>query len=34
MLLNSHVPAALIDRFHTAKINNLEKVEVWGSGNH
>ena len=31
-LLNSHVPAALIDRFHTAKTNNLEKVEVWGSG--
>ena len=30
--LNSHVPAALIDRFHMAKINNLEKVEVWGSG--
>ncbi len=29
---SSHVPAALIDRFHTAKINNLEKVEVWGSG--
>ena len=30
--LNSHVPAALIDRFHLAKLKNLEKVEVWGSG--
>ncbi len=30
--LNSHVPAALIDRFHTAKINDSKKVEVWGSG--
>ena len=30
--LNSHVPAALVDRFHVAKINNFEKVKVWGSG--
>ena len=30
--LNSHVPAALLDRFHEAKINNFEKVKVWGSG--
>ncbi len=30
--LNSHVPAALVDRFHEAKINNFEKVKVWGSG--
>ena len=30
--LNSHVPAALLDRFHVAKINNFETVTVWGSG--
>ena len=30
--LNSHVPAALLDRFHEAKVNNFEKVKVWGSG--
>ena len=30
--LNSHVPAALLDRFHVAKINNFEEVKVWGSG--
>ena len=30
--LNSHVPAALVDRFHEAKINNFEEVKVWGSG--
>ena len=29
---NSHVPAALIRRFHEAKIRKLPKVEVWGSG--
>jgi len=30
---NSHVIPALIRRFHEAKINNGEKVVVWGSGN-
>ena len=30
---NSHVPAALIDRFHKAKIKNKKEVIVWGSGN-
>jgi len=30
---NSHVIPALIRRFHNAKINNEEKVIVWGSGN-
>ena len=30
---NSHVIPALIRRFHGAKINNEEKVIVWGSGN-
>jgi len=30
---NSHVIPALIRRFHEAKINNEEKVIVWGSGN-
>lgn len=30
---NSHVVPALIRRFHEAKINNCEKVTVWGSGN-
>lgn len=29
---NSHVPAALIRRFHEAKVRKLPKVEVWGSG--
>ena len=29
---NSHVVPALIRRFHQAKENNLDKVEVWGSG--
>ena len=29
---NSHVPAALIRRFHEAKLRKLPKVEVWGSG--
>ena len=29
---NSHVIPALIRRFHEAKINKLNKVEVWGSG--
>ena len=30
--LYSHVPAALLRRFHTAKINKYENVEVWGTG--
>jgi GDP-L-fucose synthase len=30
--LNSHVPAALIRRFHEAKLNNAPVVTVWGSG--
>lgn len=30
---NSHVVAALIDRFHKAKISNESSVVVWGSGN-
>ena len=29
---NSHVIPGLIYRFHEAKINNLRKVKVWGSG--
>jgi len=29
---NSHVLPALIRRFHEAKINNLDTVEIWGSG--
>ena len=29
---NSHVVAALLDRFHKAKEKNLKKAEVWGSG--
>jgi GDP-L-fucose synthase len=30
--LNSHVPAALIRRFHEAKLNKTPVVTVWGSG--
>lgn len=30
---NSHVPAALIRRFHEAKLANAPQVSVWGSGN-
>ena len=30
---NSHVIAALIDRFHIAKMKNLSKVTIWGTGN-
>lgn len=30
---NSHVPAALIRRFHEAKLANLPEVKVWGTGN-
>lgn len=29
---NSHVPAALLQRFHQAKINGNESVTVWGTG--
>lgn len=32
-LKNSHVLPALIRKFHEAKINDLEKVIVWGTGN-
>lgn len=31
-LNNSHVLPALLRKFHTAKINNSESVEIWGSG--
>ncbi len=30
--LNSHVPAALIRRFHEAKMTNAPTVTVWGTG--
>jgi GDP-L-fucose synthase len=30
---NAHVLPALIRRFHEAKINNAEKVTIWGTGN-
>ena len=30
---NGHVPAALLNRFHKAKIKEVSSVEVWGSGN-
>ena len=29
---NSHVPAALIRRFHEARLNNAPSVVVWGTG--
>jgi GDP-L-fucose synthase len=29
---DSHVPAALVRRFHEAKINGAESVQVWGTG--
>lgn len=29
---NSHVPAALLQRFHKAKVNGDDKVMIWGSG--
>ncbi len=29
---DSHVPAALMRRFHEAKINGAESVQVWGTG--
>ena len=31
-LRNSHVLPALIRKFHEAKVNNEESVEVWGTG--
>jgi|TARA_B100000287_G_scaffold425694_1_gene472409 GDP-L-fucose synthase len=31
-LKTAHVPAALIKKFHKAKVNNEEFVQVWGSG--
>jgi GDP-L-fucose synthase len=30
--LHSHVPAALIRRFHEAKTNGIDEVSVWGTG--
>ena len=30
---NSHVIPALIRRFHEAKVNNYQSVEIWGTGN-
>jgi GDP-L-fucose synthase len=32
-LKTSHVLPALIRKFHEAKINKIESVEIWGSGN-
>lgn len=32
-LESSHVPAALMRRFHESKISNLKSVQIWGSGN-
>ncbi len=31
-LNNSHVLPALIRKFHTAKVNGVSEVEIWGSG--
>ena len=31
-LANSHVPAALLRRFHEAKLNGTSEVPVWGTG--
>ena len=31
-LNNSHVLPALLRKFHTAKVENLNSVEIWGSG--
>ena len=30
---NSHVIPALLRRFHEAKMRELPKIEIWGSGN-
>ena len=32
-LKSSHVLPALIRKFHEAKVNNSDKVEIWGTGN-
>lgn len=32
-LIRSHVVAAMIRRFHEAKINNYDNVIIWGTGN-
>jgi GDP-L-fucose synthase len=32
-LVSSHVPAALMRRFHEAKLANQDSVQIWGSGN-
>jgi len=32
-LNNSHVLPALLRKFHVAKVNNLQSVEIWGTGN-
>jgi GDP-L-fucose synthase len=32
-VLTSHVPAALLRRFHEAKIGKFSSVNIWGSGN-
>jgi len=32
-LKNSHVLPALLRKFHDAKLNNKNKVKIWGSGN-
>jgi len=29
---NSHVLPALIRKFHTAKVNHIPAVEIWGTG--
>jgi GDP-L-fucose synthase len=29
---NSHVPAALIRRFHEARVKGADEVVVWGTG--
>jgi GDP-L-fucose synthase len=31
-LLNSHVLPALIRKFHEAKVNKVDSVELWGTG--
>jgi len=31
--MNAHVLPALIRRFHEAKVNNIPKVVIWGTGN-
>lgn len=31
-LVDSHVPASLMRKFHTAKMQDLQEVEIWGTG--